>query len=90
MTICKKKVALQAFRFGYDLAPSWYKYAACHGTVILCDDGDDEKQFYVLIANDRSMEDEIAKFGDYIIRDKHGEIYPCKPDVFDKKYYIMK
>lgn len=28
----------------------------------------------------------MANIGDYIIRDLHGEYYPCKPDVFQKKY----
>lgn len=25
-------------------------------------------------------------FGDYIIRGVQGEIYPCKPDIFEKTY----
>jgi hypothetical protein len=28
----------------------------------------------------------IAKLGDFIIRGVSGEIYPCKPDIFDKTY----
>ena len=27
-----------------------------------------------------------AKTGDYIIRGVNGEIYPCKPDIFEKTY----
>lgn len=27
-----------------------------------------------------------AKAGDYIIRGMNGEIYPCKPDIFEKTY----
>lgn len=27
-----------------------------------------------------------ADIGDYIIRGIHGEIYPCKPDIFEKTY----
>lgn len=27
-----------------------------------------------------------ASIGDYIIRGLRGEYYPCKPDVFHKKY----
>lgn len=27
-----------------------------------------------------------ADFGDYIIMDKNGEVYPCKPDIFNKTY----
>lgn len=27
-----------------------------------------------------------AKPGDWIIRGVHGELYPCKPDIFEKTY----
>ena len=28
--------------------------------------------------------------GDYIIRGLRGEYYPCKPDVFAKKYELVE
>lgn len=28
----------------------------------------------------------IANAGDYIIRGVNGELYPCKPDIFEKTY----
>ena len=31
-----------------------------------------------------------ASEGDYIIRDVNGEIYPCKPEIFEKTYEIVK
>lgn len=31
-----------------------------------------------------------ANIGDYIIKGLRGEFYPCKPDVFDKKYAMLK
>ena len=34
--------------------------------------------------------DMMAVFGDWIIRGVKGELYPCKPDVFDKTYDIVK
>ncbi|EOW2622358.1 hypothetical protein ACOU99_002911 [Enterococcus hirae] len=30
----------------------------------------------------------VAKTGDYIIRGVEGEIYPCKPDIFEKTYDV--
>lgn len=27
-----------------------------------------------------------ANVGDYIIKGVNGEVYPCKPDIFDKTY----
>ena len=31
-----------------------------------------------------------ADVGDYIIKGLRGEFYPCKPDVFEKKYELIK
>lgn len=28
----------------------------------------------------------IANPGDYVIQDIQGEIFPCRPDIFEKKY----
>lgn len=30
--------------------------------------------------------DELVSDGDYIIRGIKGELYPCKPDIFEKTY----
>ncbi len=31
-----------------------------------------------------------ASVGDFIIKGLRGELYPCKPDVFHKKYELVK
>lgn len=31
-----------------------------------------------------------ANIGDYIIKGVQGELYPCKPDIFEKTYDIIK
>ena len=31
----------------------------------------------------------IARTGDYIIKGVNGEIYPCKPDIFEKTYEMV-
>lgn len=31
-----------------------------------------------------------ASEGDYIIKGLRGEFYPCKPDVFEKKYEVIR
>lgn len=31
-----------------------------------------------------------ASVGDYIIKGLKGELYPCKPDVFHKKYELVE
>ncbi len=32
----------------------------------------------------------VARTGDYIIRGVNGEIYPCKPDIFEKTYEAIE
>lgn len=32
----------------------------------------------------------IVSEGDYIIKGLRGEFYPCKPDVFEKKYELIE
>lgn len=35
----------------------------------------------------KTLEGEVtAKLGDYIIRGVAGEIYPCKPEIFEAPY----
>lgn len=34
--------------------------------------------------------DHIAQSGDYIIRGVAGEYYPCKPDIFERTYEVVK
>ncbi|WP_017728508.1 hypothetical protein [Halalkalibacterium ligniniphilum] len=31
-----------------------------------------------------------ANVGDYIIKGINGEFYPCKPDIFEKTYEVVK
>ena len=38
----------------------------------------------------RTLEGDMqANVGDYIFKGLRGEFYPCKPDVFEKKYEII-
>lgn len=32
----------------------------------------------------------LANVGDYIIRGVNGEYYPCKPDIFEKTYEMVR
>lgn len=39
----------------------------------------------------RTLEgDHICTIGDYIIKGVNGEFYPCKPDIFEKTYNVVK
>lgn len=73
----KNPVSVDAFRFGYDLIPSEMA-------------GDDririhfDPDFHMII---HTLEGDMrANFGDYIIKGVQGELYPCKPDIFEATY----
>lgn len=52
------------------------------------------KQFVGFVENELIIEtlegNHRASFGDYIIKGVKGEIYPCKPDIFEMTYEEVK
>lgn len=47
-----------------------------------------KERFFLII---RTLEGDMrASLDDYIIKGLRGEFYPCKPDVFEKKYELIK
>ena len=80
----KKPVVIEAFRFGIDEPERWWKTAVDVGIdrVVTPVPGDGPQ--YAII---NTLEgDMIARYGDWIIRGVRGELYPCKPDIFDATY----
>ena len=86
----KKPVVIDAFEYYYcewwsNRAPSWFNDAV---------DSEDIK--ILTRANKRGLEIETlegtmkAEQGEYIIRGVQGEIYPCKPDIFEATYEEVK
>ena len=82
----KKPVVIEAFQWTGDVHqsedPEWIvdamkqKVATIHqgGTEHVC----------MLIRTPEGTK--TANRGDWIIKDVNGEIYPCKPDIFEKTY----
>lgn len=62
--------------------------------------GFDEVRFQEWIYNKTDLNNKITintlegdmkvSVGDYIIKGLRGEFYPCKPDVFEKKYEVIE
>ena len=76
MKFRKKPVVVEAFRWGTDEVPQWWK---------------DKKGITLGVqygsAFIPTLEGEMeAKVGDWIIKGVMGEIYPCKPDIFELTY----
>ncbi len=82
----KKPVVIEAFRWtgGPDQTedPLWITAAIKDGTVWF--DNDTEPGTCLCI---KTLEgDHLARQGDFIIQGVQGELYPCKPDIFDLTY----
>lgn len=49
--------------------------------------GDSKKEALYI----NTLEGEMyAAFGDYVIKGVNGELYPCKPDIFEKTYELVE
>lgn len=73
----KNPVSVDAFRFGYDPIPS---EMAGDDRIRIHFDTDFHMTIHTLEGDMR------ANFGDYIIKGVQGELYPCKPDIFEATY----
>ena len=73
----KKPIVIEAFRWMNDSRPEWYKKVSTDFFI-------DEVTGSVFIPTLEGVHE--AKRGDYIIQDIKGELYPCKPDIFELTY----
>lgn len=89
MKAIKKPVTIECFIYDGDLkssdgkfyVPEWAQKAYEDGTIFFKDQG----EMYI-----KTLEgDHHASVGDIIIRGVNGELYPCKPDIFEKTYNIL-
>lgn len=89
----KKPVVIEAFEFvplygqhgvllpnEPHLIPLWFTKARAEGMVQLWDEGE---QYCMIQTLEGRMK---ANAGDYIVLGVKGEIYPCKPDIFEMTY----
>lgn len=80
----KKPVVIEAFQWG-DLSidsPDWYQEAIQNGTIILSDPPQiNNVARIVTLEGDMTVARE-----DWVIRGVKGELYPCKPDIFEETY----
>lgn len=90
MKFRKRPVVIEAFQYDGDLqksngeyyAPDWAVEALKNGTLYYKDAG----ELFV-----KTLEGDMkASVDDYIIRGVNGEIYPCKPDIFEKTYEAVE
>ena len=81
MKFRKKPVVIEAFRYWTtDYRPDWFCDKVTTNEIIT----------YSTHCEIKTLEGTMrGEVGDYIIQGVNGEIYPCKPDIFDKTYEIV-
>ncbi len=78
----KKPVEIEAFQYDGNIlnAPEWAQQAWKNRKIITNTDSTNELVIETLEG------DMLAHIGDYIIKGIKGELYPCKPDIFELTY----
>jgi len=86
----KKPVVIDAFRYGIDGWPDWFHEKHITNEIMTFTDDPINDPFerstniYCMI---NTLEGKMrGNYGDYIIQGVNQEIYPCKPDIFEKTY----
>ena len=92
----KKPVVIEAFQYDGDLkgsdgiyyVPDW-AVKALEDRVMLFDSYDSDSPPCELFINTLEGRHHVS-VGDFIIQGVNGELYPCKPDIFEKTYEKVK
>ena len=82
----KKPVVIDAFKYGIDGRPDWFNDKVTINDIIthVGTDLRSPEEYYCEI---KTLEGIMrGNCGDYIIKGVEGEIYPCKPEIFEKTY----
>lgn len=73
----KKPVVIEAFRYNIDSRPEWFQNEVTANKIVTFNDRCN------IITLEGVM---VGNKGDWIIMGVKGEIYPCKPDIFEATY----
>lgn len=89
MKATKKPITIECFIYDGDLKNSDGQFYVCAWAVEAFQSGviyfKDQGEMYI-----KTLEgDHHVSVGDYVIRGVNGELYPCKPDIFEKTYNIL-
>lgn len=89
----KKPVVVEAFKLSKEFwemkpnmrgVPDWAELSIITGTIVK--GSDDETIIKTLEDGKQNQAKHVASSGDFIIRGVKGELYPCKPDIFEDTY----
>jgi hypothetical protein len=85
----KKPVVVEAFRYGIDAWPDWFQDKHKTNEMITGMEGEPGSSFHTknIWCDIKTLEGTMrGNYGDYIIQGVKGEVYPCKPDIFEATY----
>ncbi|WP_339188375.1 hypothetical protein MKX33_00635 [Paenibacillus sp. FSL R5-0490] len=87
----KRPVEVEAFRMGIDPRPDWFNDKVTTNEIIgyrVEDEVDNGPfEFTRTYCEIKTLEGIMrGDYGDYIILGVAGEVYPCKPDIFEQTY----
>ena len=86
----KKPVIIEAFQYDGDLidakgsyyVPDWAVKAYQDGTMFFAKSTESPSELFI-----KTLEGyHHVSVGDYVIKGIQGELYPCKPDIFEQTY----
>lgn len=84
----KRPSFVEAFRLGVDYIPNWFMDKVTDNTIIL------HRNIHVPIKTEAHIKThmgwDFVHGGDYVIKDSNGEVYSCKPYIFEKEYVAIE
>jgi hypothetical protein len=83
----KKPIVIEAYQYGEEEAPLWFKEAMRKGIVTPFSQYGGDKRWCEVETSQGIMK---GKQGDYIIKGVQGEIYPCKKAIFEETYELVE
>jgi hypothetical protein len=87
MKFRKKPVVIEAFQFGRDAHPDWFKSAIVPTSFEDIPPKAGDVDCYATFCFIGTLEGVMrGGEGDYIIQGVKGELYPCKADIFEATY----
>lgn len=87
MKFRKKPIVIEAFQYGFDVYPEWFKEFKDKRYVPSRNLKKSEENKFPSDILIMTLEGEMrADYYDWIIKGVNGEIYPCKADIFEKTY----
>jgi hypothetical protein len=76
----KKPIVVDVFQWLMDDVPEWITSAIRANKI----------NFDIRMIISTPDGEMLASPGDYIIKGVNGELYPCKPDIFEQTYELIK